>query len=300
MLPTSAQFRQSLLAAELLHESEVDGLYHRSGTFEGITSAVQQLASRAGSDLEAPVRFLPPVMPRSVFERTDYLRSFPDLVGSVDTFVGNDKDHADLLQIAEAGGDWTAVLTPAEVVLTPAVCHPLYPTLRGEIPYQGLVFEVNGYAFRHEPSLDPARMQSFRMHEFVHVGTPEGAVVHRDQWLQRGLDTLSGIGLQVEPVVANDPFFGRAGRMLAANQRETTLKYEIVAPITSDKLTAISSANYHEDHFGGSFLITTPDGQTAHSACFGFGLERVTLALLSRHGLDPATWPTYVRSRLWP
>jgi seryl-tRNA synthetase len=100
--------------------------------------------------------------------------------------------------------------------------------------------------------------------------------------------------------VANDPFFGRAGRMLAANQRETTLKYEIVAPVTSEKLTAISSANCHQDHFGAPFGIITPDGATAHSACFGFGLERITLALLAEHGLDPANWPDFVRTQLWP
>ncbi len=297
---TADLFRQALLDAELLYSSGVDGLYHRSTAFEDVVGAVQQLASRSGSDLNAQVRFFPPVMPRTVFERTDYLRSFPDLIGSVNTFVGNDRDHADLLRIAEAGGDWSVALTPAEVVLAPAVCHPLYPSLSGEIPLPGRVFEVNGFAFRHEPSLDPTRLQSFRMHEFVYVGTPEGAVAHRDDWLERGLRTLGGIGLEVEAVVANDPFFGRAGRMLAANQRETTLKYEIVARVVDGKMTAISSANCHEDHFGAPFSITTPDGGVAHSACFGFGLERITLALLSRHGLDPSTWPKDVRDQLWP
>ena len=30
------------------------------------------------------------------------------------------------------------------------------------------------------------------------------------------------------------------------------------------------------------------------------GLERIALALLSRHGLDPARWPADVRDKLWP
>ena len=33
----------------------------------------------------------------------------------------------------------------------------------------------------------------------------------------------------------------------------------------------------------------------AHTACVGFGLERITLALLRHHGLDLAAWPEAVR-----
>lgn len=298
-LKSATEFRAELIEAGLLQATSVDGLYHRSGTFERIARGIEQLASTAGADQNAPLYYFPPIMPRSVFELTDYLTSFPDLVGSVDTFIGNDRDHVELLRIADSGGDWTAALTPAEVVLCSAACHPLYPSRSGELPAGGVRVECQGYVFRHEPSVDPARMQSFRQHEFVYLGEPDGAIAHRDMWLQRGLDLLLGLGLEVEAVVANDPFFGRAGRMLAANQRETTLKYEIVAPVTAEQPTAITSANCHQDHFGAPFAISTAAGEVAHTACIGFGLERITLALLSRHGLDPAAWPTSVRERLW-
>lgn len=297
---TTTEFRADLVAAGILAPTGVDGLYHRSGTFERIARGVEQLASAAGADQHAPMFYFPPIMPRADFELTDYLKSFPDLIGSIDTFVGSDRDHAELLRIADSGEDWTTALTPAEVTLCSAACHPLYSTLTGQMPAGGRVVECQGYVFRHEPSLDPARMQSFRQHEFVYIGDPDGAVAHRDRWLQRGLDVLGGLGLEVEAVVANDPFFGRAGRMLAANQRETTLKYEIIAPVTAEKPTAITSANCHQDHFGAPFKITSADGAVAHTACVGFGLERITLALLSRHGLDPADWPADVRDRLWP
>jgi hypothetical protein len=36
----------------------------------------------------------------------------------------------------------------------------------------------------------------------------------------------------------------------------------------------------------------------AHSACVGFGLERVALALFKRHGLDVGDWPREVRDVL--
>ena len=88
--------------------------------------------------------------------------------------------------------------------------------------------------------------------------------------------------------------------MLAANQREQELKFELVVPITStENPTAFLSFNYHQDHFGGLYGIAI--GQdVAHTGCVGFGMERVALALLKTHGLDPKAWPRAVRAVLWP
>lgn len=294
-------FRAELLAGGILIDGGVDGLYQRSGTFEHIVRGVESLASRAADGNGGPQRYFPPMMARDAFERTNYLRSFPDMIGAIQVFRGGDADHARLLKAADAGEDWTPFLTPADVTLCSAACHPLYATLDPHIPAEGLRYEVQGYCFRHEPSIDPMRMQSFRQHEFVYIGTPDGARAHRDAWLERGLGLLRGLGLDVQIEEANDPFFGRAGRMLAANQRAEALKYEITCPVSSaDKRTAITSSNCHESHFGEEFNLRTPDGEHAHSACIGFGLERITLALVRRHGADLAQWPASVTESLWP
>jgi seryl-tRNA synthetase len=290
--------RAALLGAGLLVATRTDGVYHRSGDFERVLQGVERYAAEQRTDDTAPRRWFPPVMPRADFLLTDYVRSFPDLVGSIDVFTGGDKEHKELLAELEAGHDWTLALEPAEVVLSSSICHSLYGTLPQEIPAGGLLHECCGFAFRHEPSIDPARMQSFRMYEFVLVGTPAEAVEHRDLWLQRGLDSLTALGLPVRTDVANDPFFGRVGRMLAANQLTAELKYEVVIDLTDAKPTAISSANYHEDHFGLPFGLRTPDGEVAHSSCFGYGLERITLALFATHGLSLTDWPDEVRSAL--
>jgi len=141
-------------------------------------------------------------------------------------------------------------------------------------------------------------MQSFRQRENVRISTPADVTEWHRSWVERGGRILSSVGLETEAVPANDPFFGRAGRMLAANQREQGLKLERVFPITGDTPTAIMSINYHQDHFGLDFGIRTSDGEPAHTACFGFGLERITLALFKTHGLDPGEWPADVRERL--
>ncbi len=294
-------FRTELLASGLLIDIGVDGLYGWSAAFERVVRGLDGLVTSAGADQHASVLHFPAVISRLVLARSGYLHSFPDLLGSVNVFEGGDELHAELLARLEHGEEWAELLTPSDVALCSAACHQLYPLCSGRLPAGGRRFEVFGHCFRHEPSLDPARMQAFRMHEIVYLGDPEGAVAHRDLWLERSADLLSGLGLAVDAVVANDPFFGRAGRMLASNQRAETLKYEIACVIQPDaEPTAISSSNYHLDHFGIEFGIESANGDVAHSACVGFGVERITLALLATHGLDPDAWPPAVQSRLWP
>ena len=87
---------------------------------------------------------------------------------------------------------------------------------------------------------------------------------------------------------------------MAANQIDQRLKFEITCPVVSkENPTAICSFNWHQDKFASVFGIQTVDRKTASTACLGFGLERVTLALLKTHGLDPKVWPSQVRSKLW-
>jgi seryl-tRNA synthetase len=87
--------------------------------------------------------------------------------------------------------------------------------------------------------------------------------------------------------------------MLAASQREQALKFEVVVPILSeDAPTAVCSFNYHQDHFGKIFSIRTSDGAIAQTACLGFGMERVVMALFKTHGFVPSEWPSPVREML--
>jgi hypothetical protein len=91
------------------------------------------------------------------------------------------------------------------------------------------------WVYRHEPSDEPTRLQSFRMREFIRVGKPDDVVAWRDAWLLRGLELLRGLGLPAQSDVASDPFFGRAGKMMAANQVDQRLKFEILVPVISEE-----------------------------------------------------------------
>lgn len=144
-------------------------------------------------------------------------------------------------------------------------------------------------------------MQSFRVREFVRIGAMGDVLAWRDLWLRRGVDLLSTLGLDTKAEVASDPFFGRGGKMMAVSQREQKLKYEILVPVASrERPTAVCSFNYHQQHFGATFDIRMPDGDAAYTACLGFGLERIVMALFKAHGFEVDGWPTPVRRYLWP
>ena len=301
MCDTCPTLLDNLLHRGILIDTGVDGLYGRSGLFEQIVEGFDRLISRTGADQKAEVMRFPPGMNRKLFEKSGYLKSFPQLAGTIHSFAGNDKDHANLLDRLDAGEDWSEKQEMTDVVLTPAACYPLYPTVarRGQLPEGGLVFDLNSYCFRHEPSKEPTRQQMFRMREYVRVGTPDEVVAFRQTWMERGPKLIEKLKLPFEIDVANDPFFGRAGRMMAASQRDQALKFELLVPVNSEESpTACLSFNYHQDHFGSVWGIRTADDETAHTACVGFGMERVTIALFKHHGLDVDKWPAEVRDAL--
>jgi seryl-tRNA synthetase len=293
------EFQERLAQAGLLVPMGVPGLYGRGGEFERVVGAFDALVTHRGEALRPEVMRFPPIFNRADYERIDHIHNFPDLMGSLHTFAGDERAHRELLARFEAREAWTGGLVPARVMMTPAICYPLYPTASGRLPVGGRRVDLQGFAFRHEPSEDPARMQIFRMHEYVRIGTPAEALEHRQHWLELGEEIFRSVGLETQTVVANDPFFGRGGKVQKAMQREQALKFEFVIPICSaERPTAIGSCNYHQDHFGAAFGITTHDGEVAHSACVGFGLERVALALFRVHGLAVADWPRQVREVL--
>lgn len=284
----------------LLIPCGVPGLYGRGAVFEDLLSRFDALVTRATADDRAsPVHF-PPVMNRKYMERADYLESFPHLAGLIFSFKGHERQHHDLVDRVREGRDYSELQSITDVVLTPAACHALYPTCSGRLPANGKLFDLTSYCFRHEPSDDPARMQAFRMREHVRLGTPDDVRAWRDAWRTRGLALLQSLELPAYEAPANDPFFGRAGKLLAENQQQQQLKFELVLPITStERPTAIMSFNYHQDHFSKLYAIESAGGQVAHSACLGFGLERIAIGLFKIHGFDPQRWPRAVRERLW-
>jgi seryl-tRNA synthetase len=297
----SKSFYDGLVKHGLIIPVDVQGAFGRGAVFEDVLERTNGLITQLSKDDGAEVFTFPPVIDRRILERVDYLDSFPNLAGVVFSFFGKEKEARELSARVHGGQPWADLQGITDVVLNPAACYPVYPTMTGTLPEGGRLVTMLNWVYRHEPSPEPTRMQSFRVREFVRAGSPEAVVEWRDTWLKRGVALLTDLGLPAKPDVASDPFFGRAGKMLAASQKELRLKFEVLVPVISqENPTAVCSFNCHQEHFGEVFKIHTADGAVAHTACLGFGLERVVMALFKTHGFDPGAWPAAVRGKLWP
>lgn len=294
-------FHEELIAHQLIVPAGVLGAFGRKRVFENVLACLDQVILDAANDDGLEFLTFPPVIDRDIVTRTGYMDSFPKLCGAVHSFVGPEPEARSLSQRIGAGQPWGELLGQTDVVLNPAACYPFYPTCTGVLPDGGRHVTMDAWVYRQEPSEEPTRMRAFRVREFVRVDTPDVALAWRDMWVERGLALLKSLGLPARADVAADPFFGRTGRILASGQLEQRLKYEVLIPVLSEENpTACGSFNYHQDKFGQAFGIRLPDASTAHSACVGFGMERIVMALFRTHGFDPQAWPLDVRARLWP
>jgi seryl-tRNA synthetase len=297
------RFRADLIRHGHLLPTGVEGLYGRGEAFERVVAAIDALVGRLAEGDKVEVLRFPPVMTRSGFEASGYFRNFPQLSAGVSCFCGDDAEHRRALSCTPEEGGWASAMKPADVVLTPASCYPVYPIVaaRGPLPEDGWLVDSSSYCFRREPSLDPIRMQMFRQREQVCFGSPERIRAFQARWMERAMAMFASLGLPAVTDLANDPFFGRAAPLMSNGQRSQRLKFEILVPISDpDRLNACGSFNYHVQHFAEAYGIRAHDGSVAHTGCAGFGLERIVMALMRQHGFDPAAWPAAVQAVLWP
>jgi seryl-tRNA synthetase len=288
------------IADALFQSMSVDGVYARTALFERVVDGLATLITRHRQP-EAEVLRFPPVMSRHQLEKSGYLKSFPHLLGCVSCLHGSEADIHAAVAAFDAGRDWATALSPADLVLSPAACYPVYPLAasRGAIPARGVVFDVICDCFRHEPSRHLDRLQSFRMREYVCIGTPEQIVNFRERWMTRAQGIADNLGLPYRLDQASDPFFGRGGKLMATSQVEQSLKFELLIPLRSaEQPTACMSFNYHRDHFGTTWGLTTEAGDVAHTGCVAFGIDRLAVALFWTHGLELQKWPAAVREAL--
>jgi seryl-tRNA synthetase len=298
--PKPALHALDAIAETLLLPSGIDGVYARTGAFENVVDAIAALISRRREPGAEVLRF-PPVMSRRLLEMSGYLKSFPHFIGCVCCLNGAETAIAGAVERFEQGGDWTTDLSPGDLVLTPAACYPIYPLVasRGAVPTTGLMFDVAGDCFRREPSRDLDRLQSFRMREYVRIGTPAQVDDFRRRWMTRAADIAGLLGLPCRIEQASDAFFGRGGKLMAMSQIEQALKFELLVPLRSAvEPTACMSFNYHRDHFGTAWNLRNAAGEVMHTGCVAFGMDRLALALFATHGIELARWPSSVRKAL--
>jgi seryl-tRNA synthetase len=290
----------AVLLDTLFRPMGIDGVYGRTGQYETVVEALATLISRHREPGVEILRF-PPVVSRALIEKSGYLKSFPHLLGCVCSLSGSEREIGAAVDRFVAGEEWTDALSSGDLVLAPAACYPIYPlaAAAGPVPADGLMFDVACDCFRREPSRDIDRFQSFRMREYVFIGTPEKVQAFRERWMTRAMGIADSLGLPYRVETASDPFFGRGGVLVGKAQVQQELKFELVVPVLSAaKPTACMSFNYHRDHFGLTWDMRNKAGEAAHTGCVAFGMDRLTVALFATHGPKVAQWPQAVRTAL--
>src|SRR5262249_61466416 len=102
------------------------------------------------------------------------------------------------------------------------------PPPRRPPPKGGRRFDVAADCFRREPSRHLDRLQSFRMREYVCIGTPDDVSDFRERWMVRAQAIARDLGLSFRVDYASDPFFGRVGQIKAVSQKQQSLKFELL------------------------------------------------------------------------
>jgi seryl-tRNA synthetase len=287
-------FLAALFETGFLTPGGAPGIYGRGAAHERAIAGLSRIIERHGAPDEAEILRFPPILAGDDFRRSGYFRNFGPLAGSIHCFCGDEEDHRAAVRLHEASEDFSFHQRAAGLVLTPAACYPVYGVFaaRKDIPASGTIIDAASWCFRREPSSDPARQQMFRMHERVFAGSEDAAEAFRAAWLDRAQKIAGLLELPHEIVVATDPFFGLTGRLMARSQRGQALKYELQIPLTDPAIpTACASFNLHLTKMSAAWGITLADGEPAFTACAGFGLDRLALAIFRHHGADPVGWP---------
>jgi seryl-tRNA synthetase len=269
------------------------------GLMAAFDVAVQGIARSVG----ATSRQFPALIGADTLDRCKYLRSFPQSLTLV-THLREDLDaitrfarSVRLEGDALRGVDSTD-LAPVRTLLASAVCFHWYAWLRAQTLGGDLAVTALGKCFRYESGNlgGIERLWDFTMREVIFVGAPEFVLARRKTTMDLAVELLDAWGLSFEVVSANDPFFVQDYSAQVAFQNAFGLKFEARAtlPYKAESL-AVGSFNYHQDLFGRMFDIQLAAGRPAHTSCVGFGLERLALAFVAQHGIDPERWPEQAR-----
>src|SRR5262249_51345602 len=130
-------------------------------------------------------------------------------------------------------------------------------------------------------------------------GRPAEIRAFREGWMARARELADELALPHTVDVANDPFFGRVGQIMAVSQIQQSLKFELLIPYHAQaKPTACMSFNYHREHFGQVWGLQDSRDELAHTGCVAFGMDRLVVALFANHGPEVARWPVLTRRAL--
>ena len=287
---------QTLLDTEGVKEI-ADGVYAYSDLFLQVYRYFDRKIEAFGKEVFGPVKQydFPVLYPIDNYEKGGYFETFPHYI-MFQTTMKN--DLAVLDRFAQKGTQDKTIFeemkTPT-LVLRHATCAPVYQFLSGSTIQRDApqTYLVSGRCFRNEAgnAYELARLNEFNMKEYVFVGAPETCAEKVGQAKELWHFWQETFDLNCKVNTANDSFFASNYKKLQFFQVLGDSKQEFVCRLDNpNKEIAAASANFHRTHFSKPYNIRLDNGNFAYTACFAFGVERLTYALLCQKGLDVSKW----------
>ncbi len=87
-------FHDGLVEHGLIVPAGVNGVFARGRVFEDVLERFNSLVSKVAGDDGAETMTFPPTIDRRIIEKTNYMDSFPHLVGAVYSFFGKELPRA--------------------------------------------------------------------------------------------------------------------------------------------------------------------------------------------------------------
>lgn len=296
----------ALVTGGIVHQMG-DGAIAVGPPFTTVLAALDARVTRIAVERFGAVEYrYPTLISTDTLRRGGYLNSFPQLIMSAGRLCADIDVYRAFVAALERGDDPANLLqrygTHTGYCLPPTMCFHTYKQFSGQtLPVGTTVITARGKSFRFESRYHRSleRLWDFTIREIVVISDEASAAGIRAEMLAAACELAEELGLAGTAESAEDPFFaGPAVPRRALAQRLNRLKYELRLPAEQGRMISVASFNVHGTTFGEPYGILLPDGAIAHTACAGFGLERLTFAFFCRYGADIAGWPARLRAEM--
>lgn len=277
-----------------------EGVFSYSGLFlrvyEYFDRKINEYAYKNFEELIEEV--YPVLFPIDEYKKGKYFENFPHYIMFQTKLNNNIDTYEKFISNKQSCNCLNEVLKETSLpknVLRHATCAPVYPFLENQILKENEIksFLVSGRCFRNEELniKELSRLNEFNMKEFVFIGVEEDLEYYIEKSKELVRFWIKKFCLNAKCETANDSFFASNYKKLRYFQLigNSKLEYKILIPNNNEYISCCS-ANYHRTHFSKAYNIRTYSKNYCYTACFAFGIERLTYAFLSQKGLDINKW----------
>lgn len=280
------------------------GSYVYSGVFlqvfEYFIMKIKEFWRENFKDLLQEEMDVPVLMKIEDYEKGRYFESFPHYIMLQTNIINDIATLSAFTNKKIQSSDIGKYTKEPKQILRHAACAPVYSFYENQVVEQPQTCLVSGKCFRNEEKniFELSRLNEFYMMEYVFIGDDiniDADIKKAKNLWQHWIDTFE---LNCKIDTANDSFFADNYRKLKLFQLLGEAKQELKIYLPDEnQYIACGSTNYHRTHFTKPYNIRNKNGY-CQSACFAFGLERLTFALLSQKGLDIDCWDNNTREEI--